>query len=233
MRILLFGTMYCDTAQKVDMVRRWEKLNNVLNPGIDRFLVDSASPAYRSAGCAVLQLGNNIGHLAKGGRDGWGRAFCAGLRQSYGGRQGDYDYVVHVESDSLLRLPVRPICEMMQQRGLGALTCSINGTKIKEFSWVETGLMFFSTSYVRDSRFIERYDWHDWKSKKYPNTPEAVVCSMLARDGQLNLAPFRAFRDDRKVLTVDTVRKYEWVTHISPPLAESFVADVLRERAAA
>jgi hypothetical protein len=86
-----------------------------------------------------------------------------------------------------LRLPVTPLCVQMQELNLKALACSVNGTKFKEFAWVETGVMFFSVPYLRDSNFVERYNWQDGVSKAYPNTPEAVICKMLADDYALNL----------------------------------------------
>jgi hypothetical protein len=223
MRILMFGTVYCDTEEKLNLARQWMRLHSALNLKCDLVLVDSDSPV-RVRGdlfAQILQLGDNIGHLARRGQDGWGRAFCAGLQYAI---DRDYDYVVHVEGDSLLRLPVVPICEDMREYGLLARVCGVNGTKFREFAWVETGVMFLSVPYVRDSKFIERYDWPDGESKRYPRTPEAVVYYMLVQDGVLNVAPIRTMRDDKKVLATDNVMNYDWISHATPEVYDAFVA---------
>ena len=223
MRILMFGTCYVDDAVKLQEIVNWRTLHAALNPQCDLLLVDSASPL---SDCfdfnnKVLQLGDNIGHLARNGRDGWGRAFCAGLQYAI---DHDYDCVVHVEGDSLLRLPVTGFCEDMRACKLLALVCGVNGTKFREFAWVETGVMFLSVPYVRDSKFIERYDWPDGESKRYPRTPEAVVYHMLVQDGALNVAAVRTMRDDKKVLAVDNAMNYDWISHATPEVYDAFVA---------
>jgi hypothetical protein len=58
----------------------------------------------------VYRFPDNIGHLARGGKDGWGRAFCKGLEMAI---DGQYDYVVHIEGDSLFKRPVLPIIRQM------------------------------------------------------------------------------------------------------------------------
>ncbi len=220
MSTLIFGTVYCDTEEKLRLACQWDKLHEAVNPGCDLLLVDSDSPYLVPGVHDTLQLGDNIGHLGRNGRDGWGRAFCAGLQYAI---DRDYDYVAHVEGDSLFRLPVEKFCEFMEEHQLHTFVCAVNGTKFKEFQWVETGIMFFSTQYISDSNFIERYDWRDGKSKKYPHTPEAVVYEMLDQDGAINVAPIRCMRDDQKVLTVDNVRNYDWISHTTPAIYETFV----------
>lgn len=185
-------------------------------------LIDSASPMATcfNKTTHVLQLGDNIGHLGRKGQDGWGRAFCAGLQYAIDKR---YDYVVHVEGDSLLKQPVTKFCEFMQQQNLSAFVCGVNGTKFKEFAWVETGVMFLSVPYVRDNDFIERYNWPDGKSKKYPHTPEAVIYQMLVDDGVLTTAPIKTMRDDKGILTKDNVGEYDWISHTTPEIYSTFV----------
>ena len=41
-----------------------------------------------------------------------------------------------------------------------------------EKQWIETGLMFFSTDYLRRSDFIKRYDW---PNRKVIPTPERLI----------------------------------------------------------
>ena len=220
-KILIFGTCYVDTVEKHHLVDQWGTLHKFLNPECDLLLVDSNSPrAIYSA--PVLQLGNNIGHLTKCDNDGWGRAFCAGLQYAI---DKGYDYVAHIEGDSLLRLPVKMFCGDMEVRDIHALVCGVNGTKFNEFAWVETGIMFMSTEYANDSDFIQRYNWRDGKSKRYPHTPEAVIYEMLVQDDVFDIAAIRTMRDDRKILTVDNVVNYDWISHTTPEVYDMFVAN--------
>ena len=79
-------------------------------------VVDSASPDMPSIeGLEVLQLGDNIGHLKLTGRDGWGRAFCAGLQRAIDGR---YDWAVHIETDLLFARPVADVIGKMGSVGV-------------------------------------------------------------------------------------------------------------------
>ncbi len=223
MKILIFGTVYCKDEESQNLARQWGEVHTALNPTCGFLLVDSNSPMPVS-GVPVLQLGDNIGHLGRNGRDGWGRAFCAGLQYAV---DHGADYVVHIEGDSLLRRPVRPFCEFMHQNWLSTFVVGVDGTKFKEFEWVETGLMFMSVPYICDSNFIERYNWQDGASKKYPNTPEAVIYQMLDQDRAINVAPIRVVRDDRNVLTKENVRGYDWITHTSPEIFATFVSNLM------
>lgn len=228
MRVLIFGTVYCDTKEKQELATHWWRLHNEVNPGCDLMMVDSASPLSVTDGVpfntTTMQLGDNIGHLARKGQDGWGRAFCAGLH--YAVTHG-YDYVAHIEGDSLFRKPVVKFCEFMEEQTLGAFVCGVNGTRYQEFSWVETGIMFFSVPYIKDSQFVSRYNWPDGKSKQYPNTPEAVIWNMLREDRQLNTVPIRVMRDDKNQLTLDNIRKFDWISHTSPNLFRKFATSLM------
>ncbi len=223
MRVLIFGTTYTDTMEKVEIEDKWINLHRTLNPTCDLMLVDSASPlrsVARTDDVHVLQLNNNIGHLGRSGRDGWGRAFCAGLQYAV---ENYYDFVVHVEGDSLLRQPVMPFCECMKDNELESFVCGVNGTKFKEFRWVETGMMFMSVPYVQESNFIERYNWQDGASKKYPHTPEAVVYEMLEQDDALSVVPLNVMRDDQHLMTKDNIGEYDWITHTTTEIFSTFV----------
>lgn len=221
MRVLIFGTVYADTKEKQDLAAQWASLHRAVNPACDLMLVDSASPYSVGHLVPTLQLGNNIGHLGRSGADGWGRAFCEGLKYA---SENYYDYVVHVEGDSLLRVPVVKFCEFMSDNDLQTFVCAVNGTKFKEFGWVETGMMFMSVLYVQQSNFIERYNWQDGASKKYPHTPEAVVYEILEKDEVLAVAPLRLMRDDRHVLTKENLGEYDWITHTTPEIFSTFVS---------
>src|SRR5512146_1735288 len=97
MKILIFGTSYVAGQHSRYLFGLWRDLVRRLNPGTDVLVVDSASPDMPPVdGMTVLALEGNIGHLSKTGRDGWGRAFSAGLRHAV---ECQYDYVVHIETD--------------------------------------------------------------------------------------------------------------------------------------
>lgn len=219
MRVLLFGTSYADTPEKRSMIFRWLKLNEQLNPDCKLMMVDSASPHLPSLSCQVLQLGDNIGHLSRGGRDGWGRAFCAGLQYAIDQK---FDYVAHVETDSLFRLPIMPIVTQMNHEGVSVASVPVRGTKKREQDWVETGLMIFGTSWVRDAKFIEHYDWPDGRGKMYPRCPEWHVWRITR--AHLRMMPWSAERGDCGQITRENVRNYDWITHVSVPVADAFVA---------
>lgn len=227
MRVLIFGTTYCDTAEKEQLTRTWGTLHHALNPECDQLLVDSASPVpVRDDSFAVVrQLGDNIGHLSRGGQDGWGRAFCTGLHHAI---DECYDYAVHIEGDSLCRLDVMKICEQMRDSGGVAWSAPVCGTRRVEKGWVETGLMFLDVEYVDESRLVGRYNWRDGASKKYPHTPEIVLHDLFGEE--LEMQNWSVTRDDQRTLTVDNVVQYDWITHTTPAVYSAFVAKAL-ERA--
>lgn len=226
-RVLIFATTYIDTPERLRLTRQWVELHKRLNPGCDFLIVDSKSPVdLSSLDCEVWSFPDNIGHLSRNGpggpnskgRDGWGRAFCEGLNRALA---GGYDYAVHIEGDSLFRLPVMPIVKQMRRDGIKVASVPVEGTKRKEVGWVETGLMFFDCGYVASSGFIQRYDW---PNRKEIPTPEKVIFSMLGSD--LKMMPWRAERGDKSQITVENVTRLDWVTHCHdrPEIYDRFIA---------
>jgi SAM-dependent methyltransferase len=209
LRVLLFQTTWIDSEHREKLIRNGIKLHTSLNPDCDYLVVDSNSP--RSSwknGSHWINFQENIGHLSRGGRDGWGRAFCRGLEEAI---SGGYDYVVHIEGDSLFRLPVMDICrEMNQKNQRRVMSIPVVGTKRVEEGWVETGLMFFNVQYLRDSSFIEKYDW---QKRTAAPTPEKVIAGILGRD--LSYQHWKGLRGDKNQITVDTLESLDldWITH--------------------
>lgn len=214
MRVLIFGTLWISDQHREDLLKRWIALHRRLNPDCDFLLVDGGGSKWPVGRVIPAEVGyltfpDDIGSAVKGGRDGWGRAFTTGLQ--YAINEG-YDYVVHIESDSLCRLPVMEICEQMARDGIDAQSAYIDGMKNgREPRWIETGLMFLRVGYVRDSDLIGRYDWPTLK--KYPVTSESVLFNLL--QGHLRMMPWKAFRNDRRELTSENVagRNLDWITH--------------------
>ena len=226
MRVLIFGTVYADTLEKFQLAQQWVMLHKRVNPDCDLVLVDSSSIHDGALGddVQVLQFNDNIGHLSRNGQDGWGRAFCEGLIWAI---DRDYDFVVHIEGDSLFRHPVMKFCEFMQNKNLLSFVTSVNGTKTIENNWIETGIMFFSTNYLVASEFIERYNWPDGASKRYPHTPEAVIWEMLRKDYAFSVVPITPMRDDCHRLTTKSVKHYDWITHTTPEVYQAFIESVV------
>lgn len=194
------------------MQNMWFKMAEK-NSECDAMIVDSCSPLLPHVPSSVWYYGfeDNVGHLSRGGRDGWGRAFCYGLNFAV---ERGYDCVVHVECDSLCRLPIAPMVEDVMSDGVvGTIPVS------SMLQWPETGLMVMSVDWLQSSHFVERYDWE--KRTKYPE-PEKVVKSLVGSD--MTIMSWKGMRDDFKVLTVDNVaeKNLDWLTHANFPVMERF-----------
>jgi hypothetical protein len=217
-KVLIFGTTFIDDELKLSLAEKWWKLHSAINPECDLLFVDSASPKQIHSPMIALQIGLNIGHLSRGGMDGWGRAFCIGLQYAI---DNNYDYVAHIEGDSLCRLDVMSICTQMFHSGVDVLGIPVKGTKIEEKDWVETGLMFFDVAYLYDAKIAETYNWRDCEPKRvYPHVPEWHLRKILGDD--LVWAEWRAIRDDRNMM-VDPI-EYDWITHTTPDAFDRFFA---------
>lgn len=186
------------------------------NPMCDAMIVDSCSPMLPHVPSSVWYYGfeDNVGHLSRGGRDGWGRAFCYGL--SYAVAEG-YDWAAHVECDSVCKLDLMCEVERLQDSCVDVATIPLS-------SWpgqIETGLMLFSTQWLRETDFVSKYDWSG--RGRYPE-PEKVVKTLCGEDCELQ--SWRGMRDDFHELTPENVasRKLDWLTHATLPVVEKFVA---------
>lgn len=175
--------------------------------------MDSASPVKPDLPPWVkyFTFPDNIGHLHKKdtpGKDGWGRAFCKGLEIAIA--EG-YSHVAHIEGDSIFKRPCRPIFDWMESNNVKAASVQVEGTVRFMRGWLETGLMFFSTKYLKDFDFIRKYDWPN--RKPHP-TPEIIIGNMIRWD--VKLMPWKAWRADRwNAVTEDNVLSLnlDWLTH--------------------
>jgi hypothetical protein len=234
-RVLIFATTYVDTPERLRLTHQWCDLHRHLNPDCDFLLVDSQSPlgpltaGHHKDEVEVFSFPDNIGHLSRNGpdgpsskgRDGWGRAFCEGLNRAC---WRGYDYVVHIEGDSLFRLPVMDIVRGMKRDGIKVLSVPVEGTKRKEVGWVETGLMFFNVAYLRDIQFTDRYDWPNRTERP---TPEKVIFKMLGKD--LVMMPWKAERGDKRQITIENVDRLDWVTHChgQPEIYDRYIESLM------
>lgn len=217
-RYLVFATTYIDGPERAHLLDQWIELNKTLNPDCDLLIVDSLSPNLSEADLTgfvrglgshlmLKQFEDNIGHLSRRGRDGWGRAFTYGLQAAI---DHDYAFVAHVEGDSLFRKPWGPIFEDMRKRNIKALSTPVRGMIRDMPGWVETGLMAFSVPYLKTSALATRYDW---PHRSVHPTPEAVIRTLLGHD--LTMATWKAWRGDKAQITHQNVVSLDldWITH--------------------
>jgi hypothetical protein len=215
MRTLLFGTTYVDTVEKMMTLQWWMRLAQ-RNARCDVMLVDSASTIYPYVPLSIKfhSFPDNVGHLSRGGADGFGRAFCRGLQYAI---DENYDYVAHVEGDSLCKLNITAEIENMELRGDGVATIHVSSMP----KWPETGLMFFSVDWLRDSNFVARYDWENRPRRP---EPEYHVGQIVGDD--MAYLDVRGMRDDFHELTIENLadRKLDWLTHASLDVMHKFAA---------
>ena len=222
--ILIFGTFYVDSSDRDHLTELWIRLHTALNPECDFLAVDSQSPLHKFDDWTPYDgkrhrlmywnFPDNIGHLSRrnvtAGNDGWGRAFTKGLEIAI---ELGYQHVMHIEGDSLFRLKVNDVVERMKREKANCFTTKVFGTGRNGMGWpgwVETGLMLFSTDYLKRSNFIARYDW---PNRRVAPTPEVIVWNILGT--AMSLQSWQAWRADKNQITKDNIEKLnlDWVTH--------------------
>lgn len=198
---LIIGTSYVKDATDLWVFRQWLHLNRTLNRHADIVVIDSDSPVPMDAagfpdadGERLIQLGDNIGHLSRTGRDGWGRAFCEGLAASAG-----YDWVIHIETDLLLARPVQQVVDRMEISAV-----EVCAPWALPYPFVETALMWFDAHWVRKHDLVQRYDWENGRG-----LPERRIEEIAG--GDLWIAPLRGLRMD--VARQELPMTLDWVTH--------------------
>lgn len=200
MSTTIFGTSYLKDATDLWVFRQWLNINRTLNKDADIIVVDSASPVSPEVAdfpCAdnerLIQLGDNIGHLSRTGRDGWGRAFTQGLLAA------DSNWIVHIETDLLLARPVQRIINRMEISAV-EVCCPW----ALPYPFVETALMWFDGHWVRKHDLARRYDWEHGRG-----LPEKRVEEIAGED--LWIAPLRGLRMDVRDQALPA--PLDWVTH--------------------
>jgi hypothetical protein len=165
-----------------------------------------------------FNTGENIGHLNRNGKDGWGRAFCHGLALAI---SGEYDYALHVECDSVLLRPMQPMLDWMEQNKVMFASGPMSSQpRDQRLPWLETGLMAFDVKWADQQQVLERYGWGNI-SPQYPS-PEQVIRQIAGKD--YREWSWRTMRDDYKVLTADNVGSYnlDWLSHAPMDVMEKF-----------
>lgn len=160
----------------------------LINPSIDILVFDTASkikPAtFIEPGITIYPYGDNIGHLAHGGGDGSGRTFCDGLSQAI---ELGYDYAVICEPDMYFIRPVQQVVERMDKASI-----KVGCLQMPFYQFFEWGFSVYNVEWVRRTKFVERYDWHN--AKPIP-IPEQRIEWLVGDD--LFILPYRGIRNSQ------------------------------------
>lgn len=237
-RVLIVGTTWVNNRDRTTLFDQYLKVIEKINPNCDILIVDAPSPRPIASDFApyagkpgrrmIHRFASNIGHLMfhGGGQDGWGRAFCFGLDAAV---ECGYDYVAHIEGDSLCRLDVMKIVKQMEDEDISVASVPASTEPATE---VETGLMFFNVAYLAQSGFTRKYDWpsrHIGLTRA--TSPEKIIKGLLGAD--LTMMDWKALRGDGGGINTLTARKLDWITHTQPRCYAAFAASVLTPDAAA
>jgi hypothetical protein len=200
MRTLIFGTSYIGDANAYWIARQWLHLNELLNPGTDVLVVDSASPIpFPTGNRWLIQLGYNIGHPSRGGSDGWGRAFCVGLEYAIA---CEYDLAVHIETDLLCAVPVHEIIASSREALITA--------QATPYLFIETGLMAINTAWADGINLVDKYDW---ASNTHGDKPEERI-KRICNQGGIDTSRLRGRRDEWQD---GSVKDHDYLTHATIP----------------
>lgn len=216
-RTLIFGTSYVANQEQAYVFELWRNLARTLNPGMEIFVVDSASPCLPDLSFDHLfvaeRFQDNIGHQSRGEGDGWGRAWSWGL--SYAARH-EFDWAVHIECDLLFAYPVAEIIAKLERADV-----KIAAPIASPYQMMETALMFMNVNKIKELDLVKRYDWKNGKG-----VPEARVQRIVQED--LFFLPLYGCRDDAKQLTPANLKEafpngVSWLTHASPAVYREFL----------
>lgn len=218
MKTLIMGTSYVQGGAAAETFRIWAELTRKLNPGTDILVVDSASPMelpYFPPPLKYLLLESNVGHLARGGQDGWGRAFSAGV--NYAIEKG-YDWLANIECDILFSRPVESVIAKMVRADVKCVA-----PIAMPYSFTETGLSFWSVPYLKDIDLVGRYAWASPLNNGL--LPEQRIDAICEED--MFALPLRGFRNDARWGADQMQRMFasgiDWITHAEIPVLRRFL----------
>lgn len=217
-RTLILGTSHIHGSAAAETFRIWADLTLRLNPGTDILVVDSASPMelpYFAPPLKYRLLPDNIGHLSRGGRDGWGRAFMTGAEHAI---ERDYDWMVNIECDLLF---ARPVAETIGKMARHGVLCA--APMAYPYQFTETALSFWSVPYLLMSGLVERYDWENPPLNGL--LPEQRIDAICA--AEMFALPLRGMRNDQRV-SPDQLRAMfphgiDWIHHADLPVLRRFL----------
>lgn len=198
-KILITGTCYIPDEGKRELALLWGRVARHLNPGTDIVLIDSASPfdprQFMPPAVEVIRYPESIGAISQGQRDGAGRSFCKSLEIA---AERGYDYCVVIEADMILAQSVIPIVGKMHRVGV-----NVAAPLAVPYQFPEWGCSFWSTKYVRDSNFTERYDWEH--APKWP-IPEWRIQKLV--EDEFFLLPVHGSRNEDNRLNIANIANH-------------------------
>jgi len=195
MKKLIFGNVFINSPQKLELTEMWLQLNRHINPDCDLLLVETpasedlskAMPSLRGISRQFVNnvsmvsplvpgvnwtcFTDNIGHLSLNGKDGWSRAFTYGIHCAL---ENNYDYVAHVEGDVLCRLMFDDVIARMTRHNLGAIS-----TITTKWNFMEIGLIYMNCNYLREINFLDRYNWQTDTKDERSKRPENLIPEVL------------------------------------------------------
>ncbi len=231
MKKLIFGCLYVNSMEKVELVEMWLHLNRHLNPDCDFLLVETPAeedlsryipsfiqtqrqivsdhhmPSPLQSGLNWVCFTDNLGHLSLNGKDGWSRAFTYGLRCAL---ENDYDYVAHIEADVLCRLKFNDIIAQMDRHNLGGIS-----TIATKWNFMEIGLVYLKCDYLREVKFLENYNWETGTADEFRQRPEDKVAEALRGRFLYDLWPGGRDENDEEhgLFVTDEIPQLYFITH--------------------
>lgn len=215
-KTLILGTSYVHGAAAMEIFRMWVDLTRKLNPRVPLVVIDSDSPELLLfGGIDYVRFDTNIGHLSRGGRDGWGRAFSRGVKHAI---DEEYDWLAALDCDLLLARPVAEIIDKMARNGVKAAA-----PMAFPYQFTETACSFWSVDYLREIDLIGRYDWENPPANGL--LPEQRIDQICA--GEMFALPLRGFRNDMGVTAEQLPRLFpggiDWIHHAELPVMRKFL----------
>lgn len=215
-RVLIFGTSYVDRQERKWLLDQWVRINRKLNPECDLLIVDTPGGFDFEVDVETYRFEDNIGHLTRTNKDGWGRAFTHGVEH---GIAAGHDYIVHIETDLLFARPVMPIISLMDGFKLPWLS-----TQANPHSYMETGLFFMDAERTDDYGVIEQYNWENPPEDRM-FFPERRMRALLGE--YLFYLPLQGMRDDVAHGRVDLRKSFpygmDWLTHSTVACYRTFM----------
>jgi hypothetical protein len=214
-RILIAGTSYVDNEYTRELCQLWFRTLKHLNPNEDFILIDACSPfdplVFLPKETNIFRFEENVGAITRGGGDGAGRGCAKAMELAI---EGGYDYVCVYESDFIMAQAIRPIINRMHKAGVKVAVPSL----ATPYQFCEWGCCFFNVQYLKDTKFIERYDWKN--TPKWPLV-EMRLEKMFGDD--LFLLNIQGFRNESNQLNVANIANNfpygvcRWLTHCADP----------------
>ncbi len=210
-RILIAGTSFLDNEYSVELFKLWLRTIKHLNPSDDLVLIDACSPfdprPFMPGWSKTIRWNENVGAITRGGRDGCGRSLCKAVELAI---DGGYDYLAICESDAILARPIRPIINKIHRSGVKVASLGM----ASPYLFAEWSTCFISVPYLRDTKFIEKYDWE--------NTPRwPLVETRLEKifGDDLFFLGIHGFRNEHNQLNIANIANNfpygpcQWLTH--------------------